>query len=204
MKPVKIIIALLLSSTLFACDSFSEYSKEDVVYKIQGTDNDPKDINILVNRLSSYQTSWFSSVTYEQASAEIIFKHGAPDEEVIKFMSQTLGVLSFYGEEDPNIVVSNEHIIQVEAYISADNVSILFGLNDDGEQLMNQITNKHIGKEMLVKLDGNILIQTKLTAVLGKHFEIVINISAEEATRTAALLRNGNLGRPISLKKSKT
>ena len=50
---------------------------------------------------------------------------------------------------------------------------------------------------MLAKLGGNSLIQTKLTTILDKYLEISIDISAEEAMRIAALLRNSNLGARI-------
>ena len=198
---MKFILIIFLSFLMFGCDDIKHLSESDVVYEIESIGTNTSDINILVARMSEYQSSLFSKVEYVRDKNEIVFSKGAPDENIVKYMSTRHGKFSIGGENEFNTWISNKHISNVAVSIQNEQVFLDLALNDEGAKIMAAKTRVNIGKKIVAKLDGKILMRAIITQKLGQYFRISTGSeSPAEMLKISTLLKYGNINNPIVLR----
>lgn len=200
---LKYIALLILLFLMTGCDDLKSLRQDDVTYAITTPNITVDEVDILLNRLSEYKPSIFSKIEYLQNSNEIVFSKGHPTEEIIAFLSTTLGRMQLVKEGSYISWIDNKHIVDVSVSREKEITALNFQLSEEGEQLMLAKSRTNIGQMIVIKLDNKEISRARLQDELGQFFRVTLDLSAEESVKVCTLLKYGNLNRSLTLEKKK-
>ena len=97
-------------------------------------------------------------------------------------------------------IVTGEHLIDSQPSFQDNNPVVSFRFNPEGARLFGRTTRSHVGQQLAIVLDGEVISAPRIQApILDGNGIIEGNFTAQSAADLALLLRSGALPAPIDI-----
>ncbi|ABC29686.1 hypothetical protein HCH_02912 [Hahella chejuensis KCTC 2396] len=192
-------VAALLSAlfTLAGCKDLEYLTAEKVTYQVQDYQSDNRtkeDMDVLVKRFNDVLPSKLSSVQFKEVEGlgVIEFSRGAPDVELVAFLSRHPGELVFRGTEPDDIWYSDKDVVEAASILAGDRLSVEVVFSDESYAKASPRIKQSIGRYAYTMLDDEILHKAMVQTELGKKI-LMTSASDIEAQALAAMLDSGRM-----------
>ncbi len=195
------LISLITLLSVFFLDGCDYNSEPDTVYVIRNVDASLEDIDVFIRRISEFRTSFFSEIEFDAEARQLIFKNGRPDEAVIKFMSENKGQLLVYSDDRLDPWVTTEDVASASARAIDKRDFVYMFLTEKGAARMSERSGNHIGKKVIIELDGNVLMVPTINDQLGNQFLFSTDSIGVNPMWVSVLISHGSMTASLDLKK---
>ncbi|MDG9667767.1 hypothetical protein ONV78_08495 [Hahella sp. CR1] len=192
-------LALLILSlfTVTGCKELEYLRAEKVTYQVQDYQADKgskEDMGILLKRLNAVLPSKLSSVQFKDVEGKgvIEFSRGAPDAELVAFLSGHPGELVFRGTEPDDIWYSDQDVVESAAVPAGDGLAVEVVFSDESYGKASPRIKQSIGRYAYTMLDDEVLHKALVQTELGKKF-LLTSASDTEAQGLAVMLDSGRM-----------
>ncbi|WLQ16737.1 hypothetical protein O5O45_12495 [Hahella aquimaris] len=204
-RSLTLILLILSLFTVAGCKELEYLRAEKVTYQVQDYQADKRskeDMDILVKRLNAVLPSKLSSVQFKEVEGKgvVEFSRGAPDAELVAFLSRHPGELVFRGTEPDDIWYSDKDIVESASVLAGDRLSVEVVFSDESYGKASPRIKQSIGRYAYTMLDDEILHKAMVQTELGKKI-LMTSASDMEAQALAVMLASGRMSSGYELVK---
>lgn len=200
MKTFRAAIILVLVFLVASCQR-----PPDVTLNLRVDTADPAVVEearrILLFRFGEFRPSFFSSIESKVDGAKLSFrfKGGAPAQSVLAYLYGTSGRVRATLVQSPATLFTDQDIEQVDLAYENESHVILVRLTPAAGERVLALTTRNVGKTARFTLDGRLLLEATIAAVLRDSFQITSpEQETEKAMALAVVLRSGALPAVVS------